>query len=71
MDRWLKWMVFIGPIVTYLLGVPTGYILAKQEIQSIGARTSLLEGWKDKQIEFNQETVKAIARIKALVKDVP
>lgn len=70
-DAWLKWVALVGPIVTYLLGVASGAVGVFQMFRADSARITQLEVWKETQSQFNQETVKAVARLKALLKDVP
>lgn len=70
-DKWLKWVALLGPFMGFLLGVGSGTIAAYQAFKSDANRISQLENWKERQVEFNQETVKAISRMKALIKDIP
>lgn len=69
-DRWLKWVAVLGPVVGWLLGVPTGVVVAYQAFKQDHNDIVQLQSWKDKQEEFNLETVKAITRLKALIKDI-
>lgn len=72
-DRWLKWMAVLGPMISGIVFGAVGYIGGYQrsveEIKTHGSRLVLLESWKDRQDAFNLETVKAITRLKALMKE--
>lgn len=68
-DRWLKWAAVLGPITTFILGIFSGAMITYQAFKDDSMRITSLEGWKEKQDDFNRETVKAIARLKALIKD--
>lgn len=74
-DKWLKYVAIFGPMVSGIVfgaaGYVGGYQHAKEEVVSIGNRTTLLEGWKERQEAFNQQTVASIARLKALMKEPP
>lgn len=77
-DKWLKWSALIGPIIGFILGNCSGAIITYQSIQNdraqivtIANRVANIEGWKTSQEEFNRTTIAAIARLKALIKDVP
>lgn len=70
-DKWLKWAVVIVPVVTFILGNCSGAVAIYQMFKNDDHRIALLEGWKEKQVDFNQETVRSIARLKALIKDIP
>lgn len=67
MDKWLKWMAFIGPFVAYVLGLGSGALAAYQTVKGDHAQVVLLSNWKEKQTEFNQTTVAAIARLNAMI----
>lgn len=72
-DRWMKYVAIFGPMVSGIVfggaGYVVGYTQAKQEIRETAQRVGSLEGWKIKQDEFNLVTVRAITRLKAIVKD--
>ena len=74
-DKWLKWMAVLGPLVSGMTfgaaGYVSGYNQCRTQILANGHRLDLMEGWKDRQEAFNQQTVAAIARLKALMKDIP
>lgn len=73
-DRWLKWAAVVGPMVSGLVfgcvGYVGGYQAAKEKLENHTIRIVQLEGWKEKQVEFNQTTVVAIERLKVLAKDL-
>lgn len=73
MDKWLKYVAILGPMVSGVVFGSAGYVVgyqhAREELASQGARIQLIEGWKTQQDAFNLKTVTAITRIKALIKD--
>ena len=68
-DKFLRWMVIIGPILGFMFGNCAGAVITYQAFKNLDGKVSLLVDWSEKQNEFNLETVKAIARLKALIKD--
>lgn len=71
MDKWLKWVAIVGPFFGFLFGIASGTVIVYQAYKQDHSDISLLFSFKDKQDDFNQKTVAAIARLKALMKDVP
>jgi hypothetical protein len=69
MDSWLKWVAILGPFLGFLFGVGSGTMIAYQAYQRDHSDIGILFNWKDKQDTFNQQTVAAIARLKALIRD--
>jgi len=69
MDKWLKWAAILGPILGFLFGNCSGALVTYQAFKDESMRITNIEGWKEKQDDFNRETVKAISRLKALIKD--
>lgn len=72
-DRWLKWAAVVGPMVSGLIfggiGYVAGYKQARDAIIQNTQEIVLLKSWKEKQVEFNQQTVISITRLKTLIKD--
>lgn len=68
-DRWLKWVAILGPMVSGVVfgsaGFVGGYSRAKEELVTLGHRTTLLEGWKEKQEDFNKVVIQQIATLQA------
>lgn len=69
-DRWLKWVAVIGPIIGVLFGVCSGAVVTYQAFKNDGNRISLIEGWKEKQEDFNKVTISAIATLQEVVKHI-
>lgn len=69
MDKWLKYAAIIGPFLGFIFGIGSGTIIAYQAYKQDHTDITLLFNWKEKQEDFNQKTVTAISRIKALIKD--
>lgn len=61
-DRWLKYAAVFGPLAGVILGAFIEVILDHDKVMQ-------LWNWKQRQEDFNFVTVKAIARMEALVKD--
>lgn len=68
-DKWMKYVAILGPFLGFIFGVGSGTVIAYQAYKTDSGRITLLEGFKDKQDEFNLKTVQAISRLKALIKD--
>jgi hypothetical protein len=68
-DKWLKYAAVFGPFLGFLFGIGSGTLIAYQAYKQDHSDIGILFNWKDKQDEFNQKTVAAIARLKALIKD--
>lgn len=72
MDKWLKWAVILAPMVSGVVfgtaGYIGGYLNARADIQVTANRVALVEGWKDKQEEFNKTIIRQIATLNAIVK---
>lgn len=69
MDKWLKWAAILGPFLGFIFGIASGTVIAYQAYKQDHADIGMLFSWKEKQDDFNQRTVTALARIKALIKD--
>lgn len=76
-DKWLRWTAIVGPVIGFFLGNCSGAIITYQAISNdrfmmagIIKHQEVLDGWKDKQEDFNRNILAAIARLKALVKDM-
>lgn len=70
LDRWLKYAVIIGPLITYVLGIGTGVWGAYQAYKDDSHRITLVEGWKEKQEDFNKETIRAISTLQEVVRHI-
>ena len=73
-QRWMKWGVVILPpfalISGFIMGRMDGYRIAYDKMVNNGNRISLLEGWKDRQEAFNQQTVEAISMLKTITRNM-
>jgi hypothetical protein len=73
-DKWMKYVAIFGPMVSGIVfggvGYAKGFYDAKDQITIVGTRITSIENWKERQDEFNIKTVSAIARLKALMKDM-
>ena len=69
-DKWLKWAAVMGPIFGFIFGLCGGAIGAYQAFKDDTHRIQLIEGWKDKQEDFNKATIEAIATLKEVVKHI-
>lgn len=69
-DRWLKYAAIIGPFLGFTFGICTGAWGTYQAFKDEDRRVVLIESWKDKQDDFNRNTVDAIARLQEVVKRI-
>lgn len=67
-DRWLKWAVVVAPLITYILGLASGTVMAYQAFKNDSTRITLVEGWKDKQEDFNKVVIAQIATLNQVLK---
>lgn len=73
-NKWLKYVAIFGPMVSGIVFGATGYVAgfqnAKEQIVTISKRQDLYDGWKEKQDDFNRNTVVAIAQLQEIVKRI-
>ena len=67
-DRWLKWAAVMGPVFGFLFGICAGGIMAYQAFKDDNHRILLIEGWREKQEDFNKVIISQIATLQALKK---
>lgn len=70
MDSWLKWMAILGPIFGLVFGVCSGAVITYQAFKADGSRITLIEGWREKQEEFNKVIIGQIATLNEISKRV-
>ena len=69
-DRWLKWVAIIGPVFGFVFGMCAGTVTAYQAFKHDSDRIELIEGWKNKQEDFNKETIRAVSALQEIVKRI-
>lgn len=57
----------IGPIVGFVLGNCSGAMITYQAFKYLDNKVTLIEGWKDRQEEFNKVIIQQIATLQALL----
>lgn len=69
-EKWGKWALLIAPVVTGMItwsfGFASGFQTAKDDIKGVSVKVDMIEGWKEKQEDFNKVIIAQIATLQAI-----